>query len=92
MSEAVRPVRTSMELGEEIRRARTEAGLSQAALAARAGVGRPWLSELEGGKRTVEVGRVLSVLGALDLAINLVPRPVPAPGEIDLDALLDELG
>jgi hypothetical protein len=46
------------------------------------------LSELENGKRTVELGRTLAVLAALDLTIDL--GPAPAAGAIDLDDILDE--
>ena len=82
----MRPIRTSREFGAALRRARKTRGLSQAALAAKAGVGRPWLSELEAGKRTAELGRALSVLSALDLAISFDPV---AQGEgVDLDQLL----
>ncbi|MCY3806264.1 MAG: helix-turn-helix domain-containing protein [bacterium] len=85
-------MQTSRDLGAAIRRARQDRGLSQAELAARAGVGRPWLSEVERGKRTAEVGRVLLVVCALDLAVALVDAPEPADGRgVDIDALLAEL-
>lgn len=81
----MRPIRTPRDLGATIRAARRERGLSQAELAAAAGVGRPWLSELEGGKRTAEVGLVLAVIGALDLELTLASTPPPS---MDLDAIL----
>lgn len=84
----MRPIRTSADVGNAVRRARQDRGLSQTDLATRAGVGRPWLSELENGKRTVELGRTLAVLAALDLTIEL--GPAPAAGAIDLDDILDE--
>ncbi|MCY4101659.1 MAG: helix-turn-helix domain-containing protein [bacterium] len=88
----MRPLQTSRDLGAAIRRARQDRGLSQAELAARAGVGRPWLSEVERGKRTAEVGRVLLVVSALDLAVALVDAPGSADGRgVDIDALLAEL-
>jgi y4mF family transcriptional regulator len=82
----MRPIRTSRELGLAVRRARSDRGWTQAELADRARVGRQWLSELEGGKRTAEVGRVLAVLEALQLAITLEPAPT-AHGKVDLDDL-----
>lgn len=85
----MRPIRTSTEFGAAVRRARKDRGLSQVALAARAGVGRPWLSELETGKRTVEMGRALSVLSALDLAITIVPASDPAAATVDLADIID---
>jgi transcriptional regulator with XRE-family HTH domain len=41
----MRPIQTTRAFGSAIRRARKNQGLSQTELAARAGVGRPWLSE-----------------------------------------------
>lgn len=62
-------------LGIAVRQGREDAGLTQAELAARAGVSRPWLSQLENGKRSVEVGKVLAVLGALDLYMDIGRAP-----------------
>ena len=85
----MRTLRTSRDLGVAIRRARHERGLSQAELAARAGVGRPWLSELENGKRTAEIGRILLVVCALDLGLALVPASEPTDARrVDIDVLL----
>ncbi|MCP3937216.1 MAG: helix-turn-helix domain-containing protein [Actinomycetia bacterium] len=69
----MRPIQTSGAFGSAVRRARKDRGMSQVELAERAGVGRPWLSELETGIRTAELGRALSVLSALDLAVSFVP-------------------
>lgn len=88
-------VRTVRELGASIRSSRSARHLSQTDLAERAGVSRKWVSELERGKSTVEVGRVLQVLDALDLDVRLVPRPEPEPGgdgRVDLDDHLREYG
>ena len=62
-------------LGTAVRQARRELGLTQAELAARADVSRPWLSQLENGKRSVEMGKVLAVLAALDLYMDIGPTP-----------------
>jgi len=86
----MRPIQTSKAFGAAVRQARTERGLSQVELAGRAGVGRPWLSELETGKRTVELGRALSVLSALDLAVAFVPKPSPNGPHADLGRILGE--
>ncbi|MEE9414844.1 MAG: helix-turn-helix domain-containing protein [Acidimicrobiales bacterium] len=80
----MRPTQTSKGFGSAVRRARKDQGLSQVELAALAGVGRPWLSELETGKRTVELGRALSVLSALDLAVTFIPLPLRDRGSVDL--------
>lgn len=86
----MRPIQTSKAFGSAVRRARKERGLSQAELAARAGVGRPWLSELETGKRTAELGRALSVVSALGLAVSFVPQPSPDGATLDLGRVIGE--
>ena len=66
-------------------------GLSQAALASRAGVSREWISGFESGKATVEIGLVIRVLDSLGLGLDLVVRDtVPNAASVDLDALLEE--
>lgn len=53
------------DLGVALRRARLAAGMTQAALAARAGVSRQWVSEVEAGKRPgAELSLVLRALSA----------------------------
>jgi HTH-type transcriptional regulator/antitoxin HipB len=83
----MRPIQTTTAFGAAIRRARHDQGLSQLELARRAGVGRPWLSELERGKRTAEIGRALAVLSALELAVTFVPAP-RSQGSVDLDQII----
>jgi HTH-type transcriptional regulator / antitoxin HipB len=76
-----------------VRGRRRALGLSQAELAARAGVSRHWLTTFEGGKPTVELAHVLRVLDALDIHLELADDgrgAGPATGSVDLDALLDE--
>lgn len=77
------------DLGSYVRDRRRAAGLSQAALAARATVSRRWLADLEAGKPTVEVGLVFKVISALGMFLDARPEPTP---EIDLDAYLDSFG
>lgn len=75
-----RPITTGRQLGAAIHDARTRAGLTQAALATNAGVSRKWLIGLEQGARTgAELGKVLAVLNALDLSIQLIERSGSAP-------------
>ena len=64
-------IRTPTELGAAVRQARRDLGLSQQELAARARVSRQWLSELEGGKRTAELGLVLRVLHTADALVTV---------------------
>jgi HTH-type transcriptional regulator/antitoxin HipB len=77
------------DLGLYVRECRTAAGHSQTELAARAGVSRRWLSDLEGGKATAEFGLILRTLRALDLIVDI--QPTPKPDGVDLDAILERL-
>lgn len=62
---------TPASLGDAIRHYRTEAGLTQAELAERAGLHRSYLSELETGKETEQVKRILRVLRQLGVRMTL---------------------
>jgi HTH-type transcriptional regulator/antitoxin HipB len=64
---------SSTELGEAVLVARKAAGLTQTALAQRAGVTARFLYSLERGKGTLRVDKVSAVLAALGLAPLLVP-------------------
>jgi HTH-type transcriptional regulator/antitoxin HipB len=61
-------------LGAAIRQKRESIGMLQAELAALSGVGVRFLSELENGKESAHVGRVLRVLRRLGLDLWLRPR------------------
>ena len=57
-------------LGSAIRRLRTARGLTQAELAAAAGVSRQWVVAVESGaKHGLEVGRLMQLLDALDASL-----------------------
>ena len=82
------------DLAAAVRGRRTSLGLSQADLATRAGVSRPWLSEVEAGKPTAEFGLVMRRLDTLGLSLELNESggrgENPTTGYVDLDALLEE--
>ena len=59
-------------LGAVVRKRRLALGWSQARVAMAAGVSRPWLSEFEQGKASVEVGLVFAVLDVVGLHLNVV--------------------
>lgn len=80
------------DLGLYVRDRRRELGLTQAGLAAEARVSRRWLSDLEAGKETAEVGLVLRTLHALNLVLDAQPLETIPRGGIDLDDLLRRLG
>ena len=68
----MRTVRNAAELGAEIRRRRKELGYTQAFLAEYAGIRASFLSDLENGKDTIQLNklmRVVSLLG-MDLIIG----------------------
>jgi len=62
---------TPASLGDAIRHYRTEAGLTQAQLAEMAALQRSYLSELESGKETEQVKRILRVLRQLGVRMTL---------------------
>lgn len=62
-------IRTALALGDVVRHARRRQGLSQGDLAAAAGTGRRFISELEAGKQTLEFERLLKVCKALGITL-----------------------
>ncbi len=64
---------TPQRLAEVVASRRAELGLTQADLAARAGVGRRFIVDLEHGHPRAELAKVLGVLDAL----GLHPRAIP---------------
>ncbi|MCW4385466.1 helix-turn-helix domain-containing protein [Salinibacterium sp. SYSU T00001] len=64
-------VRTGRELGALVRDRREYMGLTQQELAKRASVTREWLLRFEHGKSTVPLSKVLDVLTALHLVIDV---------------------
>src|SRR5436305_7501408 len=74
-------IRNIKDLGAYLRTRRTQLGMDQATLAAKAGTSRKWLIEVENGKPGAALGLVLRTLRALDIAIDLsddvpVSKPV----------------
>ncbi len=64
-------VYTPASLGTAIRHYRREAGLSQAELAELTGLNRTYLSDLEQGRETEQVKRILRVLKQLGVRMSL---------------------
>ena len=62
------------ELGRLVRAERRRQRLRQAELAALAGVGNRFLSDLENGKPTVEIGRAVQILTMLGLKLEVGRR------------------
>jgi HTH-type transcriptional regulator/antitoxin HipB len=62
------------ELGQFIVQRRKSMGLTQSEFAALCNAGTRFISELENGKETVRLGKVLKVLENLGYEIHLLPR------------------
>ena len=74
------------EVGAALQGLRRSLGVTQAELAGRARVTRKWISEMENGKATAEVGVLCRVLAALDARIEIVHAPSRRPSLSDLVA------
>jgi y4mF family transcriptional regulator len=62
------------ELGKVIKSSRKKIGLTQQKLASLAGVGTRFLSELERGKTTSQVGKTLMIMSLLGLEMHINER------------------
>ena len=69
-------IRTTQQLGQSLRAARKQLGLTQSQLALAAGVGLRFIVDLEAGKPTLRLETVLRVIDALGGEINLTGLPV----------------
>ena len=83
-------VHSTRDVASAARGRRQDLRLSQAELAARAGVSRKWISEFEAGKTTAELGLAIKVLAHLGLSFDLcdTPKGRGSKRTVDLDALL----
>lgn len=74
-------LRTTKELGVLIRDIRRQAGLTQAQIAGQMHATQKWISAVENGKDTAEIGQVLRLLALLQIDITMVPADgrTPAP-------------
>lgn len=69
-------IRSTAAVGEAVLQRRRQLGLKQMDAAGLVGVGVRFLSELERGKETLEIGKVLRVVSGLGLTLHL-----ESPGE-----------
>lgn len=63
-------VMTPKDIGALVRSTRRRRGLSQAALAHQVGATQGWISEVESGKPTAEIGKVLLLLAWLGIRLD----------------------
>lgn len=74
-------MQSPQQLGNALRSARKQLGLTQPQLALAAGVGVRFIVELEAGKPTVRLGHVMRVVDALGGEIQLTGLPPVAPDD-----------
>ncbi|WHS50881.1 helix-turn-helix domain-containing protein [Rothia sp. SD9660Na] len=67
----MRTLHVTGEVGEAVRLRREELGLTQKEVAAKIGVSRKWYIDLEQGKPTVELYKVLDTFWALNLELQV---------------------
>lgn len=75
MDEIFRAFDTVANLGHEIRRLRQRAGLTQKALAEKAGVSRRWVNHVERGHIGGEIGNLMKVVRALEVKCQFLRPP-----------------
>jgi y4mF family transcriptional regulator len=67
-------ITSAKEIGSLVRQRRKQAGLTLTVAAGMAGVGVRFLSELERGKPTLQIGLVIEVLQLFGLELHVHPR------------------
>jgi y4mF family transcriptional regulator len=83
----MRSIRTTAQLGDALRAARKQLGLTQPQLALAAGVGVRFIVDLEAGKPTLRLENVLRVIDSLGGRLQVIGLPAPAPeNHPELDA------
>lgn len=65
-------INTMYAMGLAIRDGRDKMGLTQEALASKAGVSRSWLAKVETGKASFDFRKVLLVMAALDMHVEVL--------------------
>lgn len=67
---------TAKDIGELVKRTRKNMGITQKELALTAGTGIRFIIDLEKGKDTAQLGKVLKVLRTLGVNINFIAPPM----------------
>jgi y4mF family transcriptional regulator len=67
---------TAQEIGKLVRKSRKQLGVTQKDLALTSGTGLRFIIELEKGKETCQIGKVLTVLQTLGIKIVLTPPAI----------------
>lgn len=72
-------MQTTVQIGDALRAARKQLGMTQSQLALAAGVGLRFIVDLEAGKPTLRLENVLRVIDALGGTLQLDGLPSSAP-------------
>ena len=86
-------VQSPRDLGALLRDRRQQLKLSQRDLAERAGVSQVWISQIEGGKRTAQIGLLLRLIQELGLQIDVGVSPttkLTSGYGIDVDEIIND--
>jgi len=75
--------RTPQQIGNVVRRARKQRGLSQKELGAKAGLRQETISLIETGNPAAKLETILAVLAALDLEFRVSPRAKSTAADIE---------
>jgi y4mF family transcriptional regulator len=70
---------TTKDIGELVKTARKNMGVTQRALAMTSGTGLRFIIELEKGKPTCQFGKVLTVINTLGISMELILPPTDKP-------------
>lgn len=70
----LKTVHTSKDIGSEIRKRRKELGYTQGFLADYVGVSASFLSELENGKETIQLNKLMDVMSLLGMDMCITRR------------------
>jgi HTH-type transcriptional regulator/antitoxin HipB len=85
-------IRTPTDLGALIRDRRTTLGLDQKSLAAKVGVSRQWIVEVEKGKPRAEIGLVLRTIANLGIQLAAdgsgKTKERQGPDPVDIDSII----
>lgn len=73
-------IQSTQQLGQALRTARKQLGLTQSQLALAAGVGLRFIVDLEAGKPTLRLETVLRVIATLGGEVNLNGLPISTGG------------
>jgi y4mF family transcriptional regulator len=78
-------VQSALDIGKLVANARAQQKITQSQLARATGTSQNWVSEVEAGKPTAQIGKVLSVLSYLGVRLQIA-----APSRANLPATRDE--